>query len=515
MARSRPGRRQLDAWPGFVDVLSTLLLVIVFVLVVYVLAQFFLAQALSGKDRALDRLNLEIAELTDLLALEREENVQLRGSLDDLSRSLRASSAERDRLAGQLRGADDTILLLRRQLADAEDRAAHQSGLVRLLEDSLGGTETRLAQSERSLAESRDLIVELRNTVDSLRADVRRLEGDVTARDATIASQASTIAGSDAILAEVEERLRQRLSQLARVEAALRAREAELGAEAERAAALQMALARRIAAAAQSEADLETAREELSEMDIRLTDREIDLAAAQERTTELEGLLVSERLALDRERGLTDAQRSQLDLLNQQLMVLRQEIARLNQVLDASEARDREAQAQIMDLGQRLNRALAAKVEELSRYRSEFFGRLREALGARADVQVVGDRFVLQSEILYDSGSAEIGPAGKAELDTLARTLLEIADTIPEDVEWILRVDGHTDAVPIRTGLYPSNWVLSAARALAVTDYLVERGVPPHRLAAAGFGKFQPLEGTRTDGADRRNRRIEFKLTER
>jgi len=508
MSRTRAGRRQLDAWPGFVDVLAALLMVIVFVLVVYVLAQFFLAQALSGKDRALERLNLEIAELTDLLALEREENVQLRGSLDELNLALRASTTQRDRLLADLRGADDTIGSLRRQLADAESRAEHQSGLLRLLEDSLGSAETRLAQSERSLTENRDLILELRSTIDSLRADTRRLEGEMMARDATIAE-------SEAALAEVEERLRVRLSQLARVEAALRAREAELGAEAERAGALQLDLARRIAEAAQGAADLESAREELAEMDIRLTDREIDLAAAQERTTELEGLLVSERLALDRERGLTDAQRSQLDLLNQQLLVLRQEIGRLNDVLDAAEARDREAQAHIVDLGQRLNRALAAKVEELSRYRSEFFGKLREALGSRADVQVVGDRFVLQSEILFDSGSAEIGPEGKAELETLARTLLEIADTIPPEVDWILRVDGHTDAVPIRTEQYPSNWSLSAARALAVIDHLIEHGVPPVRLGATGFGEFQPLDGTRTDGADRRNRRIEFKLTER
>ncbi|MFC3230293.1 peptidoglycan -binding protein [Marinibaculum pumilum] len=529
MSRSRSGRRQIDAWPGFVDVLSTLLLVIVFVLVVYVLAQFFLAQAITGKDKALDRLNREIAEITDLLSLEREENSRLRTSLDEVSRALEEAIGERDRLTADLRGASDTILTLRSQLADAEERASQQAGVIRMLEDSLGSAETLLAQNEQDLAQSRDLIVELRDTIDSLRDERRRLEAESTAQGATLASRDAALARESerlerarasleqrqAELDAVEARLRTRLSQLARVEAALRAREAELAAEKDRADALQLALARRIAAGAQSEAALEAAREELSEAEIRMTDQEIDIAAAQERTTELEGLLVSERLALEKERKLTDAQRSQLDLLNQQLAVLRQEMARLNLALDAAEAKDRESQAQIADLGRRLNRALAAKVEELSRYRSEFFGRLREALGRRADVQVVGDRFVLQSEILFASGSADIGPEGKRELRTLAETLLDIAKTIPPDLNWILRVDGHTDAVPINNLRYRSNWDLSAARALAVTDYLIEQGVPPARLAAAGFGEYHPLPGTNATSADPRNRRIEFKLTER
>lgn len=522
MSRFRAGRRQIDAWPGYVDVLSTLLLVIVFVLVVYVLAQFFLAQAITGKDKALDRLNREIAELTELLSLEREENAQLRSSLDEVTLSLRSAGAERDRLQSELRGAGDIILSLRSELAEAQERATQQANVIRLLESDLGSAETRLRQAEQALAENRDLIVELRNTIDGLRDERRRMEAELTAQGAALASSDAALAAARASLEQrtaeleaVEERLRTRLAQLARVEAALAARQAELEAESARRSELQVALARRTAEAAQQADAAEDARERLAEAEIRLTDREIELAAAQERTTELEGLLVSERLALQRERELTDAQRSQLDLLNQRLLVLRQEIARLNEALDAAEAKDAEQQAQIADLGRRLNRALAAKVEELSRYRSEFFGRLREALGDRADVQVVGDRFVLQSEILFDSGSAEIGPEGKAELHTLATTLLDIARTIPPELDWILRVDGHTDSVPIRTQQYPSNWHLSAARALAVIDYLIEQGIPPARLAAAGFGEYHPLPGTRTTSADPRNRRIEFKLTER
>ncbi|HJN04833.1 MAG TPA: OmpA family protein, partial [Alphaproteobacteria bacterium] len=182
---------------------------------------------------------------------------------------------------------------------------------------------------------------------------------------------------------------------------------------------------------------------------------------------------------------------------------------------EISEARDREQEVVISDLGARLNQALAAKVEELSRYRSEFFGRLREVLGQRRDITIVGDRFVFQSEVLFASGRAELGDDGKSDLAEIAATLLEIASTIPEDITWVLRVDGHTDAIPIATPQFPSNWELSAARAISVVQFLIERGIPAQRLAATGFGEFQPIDPGIDEIANRRNRRIELKLTER
>ena len=189
--------------------------------------------------------------------------------------------------------------------------------------------------------------------------------------------------------------------------------------------------------------------------------------------------------------------------------------AALQAALDQAESRDEEQQVVISDLGRRLNQALAQKVEELSRYRSEFFGRLREVLGDRRDVQIVGDRFVFQSEVLFSSGSAELGNEGRARLRDLANTLAEITPRIPGDISWILRVDGHTDSVPIKSAQFPSNWELSSARATNVVKFLIEAGIPARHLAAAGFGQYHPLDAGTDEIAFRRNRRIEMKLTER
>ncbi len=170
---------------------------------------------------------------------------------------------------------------------------------------------------------------------------------------------------------------------------------------------------------------------------------------------------------------------------------------------------------QIADLGKRLNAALASKVQELASYRSEFFGRLREILGDRPDIRIVGDRFVFQSEVLFTPGNADLGPDARHELDLLAGALRAIAPKIPAEIPWVLRVDGHTDKRPISTAQFPSNWELSTARATAVVKYLIEQGLSADHLAAAGFGEFQPIDAGSSDEAYRKNRRIEFKLTER
>ena len=197
------------------------------------------------------------------------------------------------------------------------------------------------------------------------------------------------------------------------------------------------------------------------------------------------------------------------------MAALREQLKRIEAALDVSEAKSTEQNVVIADLGRRLNLALASKVEELARYRSEFFGRLREVLGNRRDIRIVGDRFVFQSEVLFESGSAELGIEGAQQLAALAMALIEIARQIPAELHWILRVDGHTDRVPIATARFPTNWELSTARALSVTHFLVDQGIPPDRLAATGFGEFQPLDPRNDEIAFRRNRRIELKLTQR
>jgi chemotaxis protein MotB len=230
-------------------------------------------------------------------------------------------------------------------------------------------------------------------------------------------------------------------------------------------------------------------------------------ASAQERVTELAG-------RLDVERQISARALAQIEVLNQQIAALRRQLSALEQALEVSEKKDREAQSRIADLGQRLNVALAQRVQELSRYRSDFFGRLRAILGNRPDIRIVGDRFVFQSEVFFDTGQSVLKAEGRAELDKVAGVLLELEKQIPQDIAWVLRVDGHTDVRPIASGLR-TNWDLSAARAIAVVQYLIGRGMPPQRLVAAGFGEFQPIDPGHSEEAYSRNRRIELKLTER
>jgi len=219
---------------------------------------------------------------------------------------------------------------------------------------------------------------------------------------------------------------------------------------------------------------------------------------------------------LDLEKAATARAVAQIEILNQQISALRRQIAALESALDVSEKKEKDAQLHITDLGQRLNVALAQRVQELSRYRSDFFGKLRDILGNRPDIRIVGDRFVFQSEVFFDSGQAVLRPEGRAELDKLAAALLDLEKQIPSEINWVLRVDGHTDTRPLSgTTQFKTNWDLSAARAISVVQYLIAKGVPPQRLVAAGFGEFQPIDPGTTEEAHSRNRRIELKLTER
>ncbi len=232
-------------------------------------------------------------------------------------------------------------------------------------------------------------------------------------------------------------------------------------------------------------------------------------AAAEKRAGEL-----SE--SLDAEKQVSARALSQVELLNQQISALRRQIAALEDALTASESRDRESNAKIADLGRRLNVALAQRVQELNRYRSDFFGRLREILSDKENIRIVGDRFVFQSEVLFPTGSADINPAGQDEMKKLADAVIQLNQEIPDDINWVLRVDGHTDNVPLTgTGRFRDNWELSSARATAVVKFLIANGVPANRLVAAGFGEYQPLDASDTADARSKNRRIELKLTER
>ena len=341
LARGRRSEAAFNYWPGFVDALSTLVLSIVFLLSVFLVVQFFLSQEVTGKDKALEQLNAKIAQLNEMLSLEKLDKLNLDDQLSQVRAGLASAEAERDRIKGLYEG---------------------------------------------------------------------------------LAGAGSGAAG---------------------------------------------------------------------------------------RATEL-------NKALDSEKQVTARALAQIEVLNQQISALRRQLAALEDALDASEKRDKESQGRIADLGQRLNVALAQRVQELSRYRSEFFGRLRAILGNRPDIRIVGDRFVFQSEVFFDTGQALLLPEGRAELDQLATALIDLDKQIPSEIAWVLRVDGHTDVRPITNSpVFKSNWELSSARAISVVQYLISLGVPAQRLVAAGFAEFQPLDTGTTEDAYKRNRRIELKLTER
>lgn len=354
MALSRRSRQRADIWPGFVDALASLLMVIIFLLMVFVLAQFFLGEALSGRESALKKLDRDMIELSELLALEKTANKKLRSNVGRLSGELQSSIAFSDSLQGEV--------------------------------SALGGDVTRL---------------------EALKA---QLEADIGKLASQIEDDAKTL---------------------------------------------------------------------LAEKDI------------------------------------SESARAELALLNRQMTAIKDQIATLNHALEAAEIKAKEQGAQIVSLGSRLNAALASKVMELSSYRSEFFGRLAEILGEQQGIEIVGDRFVFQSEVLFASGAAKINVGAYDQLSALAQTLNDLGGKIPADIDWVLRVDGHTDRVPIQTLQFASNWELSAARAISVVKYLIDQGVPANRLVAAGFGEHQPIAKGTSQATLNRNRRIELKLTQR
>lgn len=411
-------------WPGYVDALTTLLMVLIFLLSIFSVAQFTLSTVLTNRESAIDTLNRQIADIASQLSLEKRSAEDLQKDVSRLTVLTRQLQIERERLNMDLAG----------QRKTAEELRAERERL-----------NTDLATQRRS--------------VEVLRAERERANTDLAAQRKSI----------DEATAE-----RDRLSSLLRD--ATREIETKTG-------------------------DMQ---KEIERQRLELTRLAASLAAANNE----KGKLFAD---LTEEQKQTAEQKAAAIRLTSEVAGLKDELARLASLLDASESKAKEQQAQIVDLGQKLNRALASRVEELARYRSEFFGKLREALAGQRDVQIVGDRFVFQSEVLFPSGSAQLQTGGEKQLASVAQRLVDIASKIPKDIKWVLQVDGHTDDRPIRSPQFPSNWELSSARAIAVVKFLHDQGIPNENLVAAGYGEYQPLSSTDTA----RNRRIELKLTNR
>ena len=521
-APSRRGRTTVDIWPGFVDALATLLMVIIFLLMLFVVAQFFLADVLSGKDEALERLNQEVAQLSDLLALEEQSSQDLQAAVASLSGELQSTLSERDRLATRARSLRELTDTMTARLADLQDTADASEAERSRLAAALAATEALLAQREAVLASTRTQLEERAATLAETLAALVQSQAVADSAQAALSDRGALLAAAEAALAKMQKNLDERIAALEEASKKILLTDAALK-QSERAYADSAAeLARRMKELEDANKTIDAGAGTIEIQLRKLAELEQDIVAMEAYRTQLEEqlktLMVKTKAGektLARELEISMAARAQLALLNSQLAELRAQLAAPNEALGASEARDVEQQAQIVDLGKRLNAALAAKVQELARYRSEFFGRLRDVLGDRKDIRIVGDRFVFQSELLFASGEAELGQAGREQMAALARTLRDIARSIPVEINWVLRVDGHTDRVPISTGQFPSNWELSTARAISVVRFLQSQGIPPERLAASGFGEYQPLDPGETRAAYRRNRRIELKFDQR
>ncbi len=464
--RRRSTNDSLNPWPGYVDALSTLLMVIIFVLLVFVLAQAFLSVALSGRDRALDRLNRQMAEMTDMLSLERGQSTELKLSVAQLGRELQAATSVRDGLTQQMAA-------LRMQ----SDRVASERDGLKAERDILSArlADTAL-QAQSATARTDQLQAQL--------ADSAR-KTDVVGRDA------AAVAAQAAEARRQRDEMRRQAAELDRTvianKATIEARLSDLAKMAEQVRALS-ALRDQLERQAQD--------------------------AAVRATTEAERRAAVQAQLGDQQK-LGDSARAQVALLTRQVDELRAQMASIAIALDASEASAKDKNTQIANLGSRLNAALAQKVEELQSYRSEFFGKLREVLANRPGIQVVGDRFVFQSEVLFPAGSAEMSGAGQDEIGKLATTLKAIGTQIPSGLNWILRIDGHADRQNLTGGRFASNWELSSQRAINVVKLLISDGIPANRLAATGFGDNQPLDPNDTTEAYAKNRRIEIRLTDR
>jgi chemotaxis protein MotB len=369
-------------WPGFVDALATLLMVIIFVLMVFVLIQVNLAYRVSGQDATLGEMRQQLASLGELLNIERRASADLAANLALITSQLGTSKADHRELQAQL---VDVTASLQARMADIDRLTAKQTDIQTALSAARASLKERLG--ELQLAEGQLAMTQARNQ--SANDKIKVLEAETAASKAEV---------------------------------------------------------------------------------LRLTNT---LTALRLRIEELTGLLAEK---------------------------------------DMQASRDKVA---IANLGKSLNNALASRVQELQRFRSEFFGRLRDVLKGRDDVEIVGDRFVFQSEVLFAQGQAKIGSDGQEQLAKLAVALADIADKIPSDINWVLQVDGHTDNVPVRAGRYADNWDLSTERALSVVRYLNQQGLPANRLAAAGYGEYQPLDSADSHDARRKNRRIELKITQR
>jgi len=428
----------VNVWPGYVDALSALLMLIIFMLLIFTVAQIFLAQTVSSREAELDRLNVKLSEISDALRVQRNTNQSLSEKLSILRNQYTQGVFFQNALKEQIAELEKTV------------NADKQTISVQLSE---------LAQLEH------DIIA------------LRQVREDLETNVATLASK---LENQDQNIAELETELDNRLAQIGTLRDNSKSLQARLASQ---------------------ETMTMLAQKDIEKKEFRIQD--------------LVAIVGEGKEALEKEKKLSASAYADVKNLSQQIDALKDKLTSISRALQLEEQKTAGQETELANLGERLNTLLAERVNELEQYRSDFFGRLRQVLVKSPDIRIEGDRFLLPSALLFASASATLGEPGKQELNKLAQTLKEISVAIPGDINWILRVDGHTDQLPINTPRFPSNWELSTARAVAVVRYLAERGIPPKRMTAAGFGEFHPVDPGQSEAAYQRNRRIELKLTRR
>ncbi len=594
LSRRNGQRFQASIWPGFVDAMTALLLVLMFVLTIFMVVQFVLRETITGQETELDDLSAQIISLADTLGLEQQRAAQLEDNVARLDSTLTDARSEAETqlaliasLTAQTNAQADELGQQRASISSFEAQVASllvERDTARGKGDALTQKLTE-ADAERiklisdqealqlALAQVRgeiDVQVEAARLAaarrDALQALVADLRNQAVAQDETLADALARLDGETTHTSDLETRLARTEAELSETErvrlaqvAAAKVLRARLqGAE----AALSEEEVARLADAAAAQAlrkRLKNADTELTAMTLALEEQRkraektlTFLAAAEVARGMLErdakgqlsdaeeqaALLATARMALSEQEAQTEDGQRKLALLNQQVAALRSQLGSLQTLLDDSAARDAQSDVQLQALGSQLNTALArvaaeekrrrkleeaerkrleAKAQDLEGYRSEFFGQLRELLGTQEGVRIVGDRFVFSSEVLFRTGAVELLPEGKVQIAQIAAILRQVGDKIPPEINWVIRVDGHTDNQPLSGfGRYRDNWELSQARALSVVRYMSEElGIAPNRMAANGFGEYQPIDPADTPAARAQNRRIELKFTER
>jgi len=539
-----------NIWPGFVDVLATLLIVIIFVLMIFTVSQIYLSDAISGRDRVLKDLKNQINELSKILILESQEKQQALTSLSQTKKELGetkkelqseelmseqlqveiskkrseifikeqnliALSEQIKELLNELRivataletyEGDKFGILETEGLGERINKAlANRINQLKTLNKKLDLTNQKLLSSEANLAnkvseldvlnnklsirdkELQDQIIRYQN----LTQDLIKINESLGLKDANVKEQLNAIQFKNQELLKLNEdliakdntifNLREKILELNNILSIAEKKETEQQSK-----------------LFQQESTILKLQTEVTEL---IQEQEIGKEQASKSIQEME---IQSSKALE-----------QVASLSSEIDILKNEINILNLALEASEQEALTKDLKIEVLGERLNQALTSKVFELQKYRSEFFGKLKNILGQRDDIKIVGDRFIFESELLFDTASADLQYDGKEKLKEIGITLKETTSQIPEDIDWIIQVEGHTDKRPIKTARYPSNWELSTARANSVLKLLLELGFEPNRLSAAGYGEFYPLNSGETEKDYQENRRIELKLTSR